>query len=135
MSWPISTTVAGQFQTFTEMIQVMATNCPHALIQDWWARLEAQVRAVQPVQSNGAPIHSLIDSLHRFGLCGKDTDELHGMRKLRNRCAHGEAPPITPEIAAFFAFRAWSIAWSIASKHEEMPPNITVGRLAARLTR
>jgi hypothetical protein len=112
-------TVTTQFQTFPEMIQVMATNCPHALIQDWWARLEAQVRAVQPIQSKGAAIHSQIDSLRRFGLNDKDTDELHGMRKLRNRCAHGEAPPITAETAAFFAFRAWSIAWSIASKHTD----------------
>lgn len=115
-------TAVLQFQTFPEMAQVMAVNCPHALIQDWWARLEAQVRAVQPAQGTGTPMHMLIDLLRQFGLSAKDADELHEMRKLRNRCAHGEAPPVSPETAAFFAFRAWSIAWRIVSKHEESSP-------------
>jgi hypothetical protein len=118
----VNMSFAAQFQTFPEMIQVMATNCPHALVQDWWARLESQIRAAQFGQRSSAPVHSLIESLSQFGLCKQDTDELHGMRKLRNRCAHGEAPSISPETAAFFALRAWSIAWSIASKQEEMSP-------------
>jgi hypothetical protein len=113
-------TVAAQFQSFSEIIQVMATNCPHALIQDWWARLEARIRAVQPIQRKGITIHSLINSPQRFDLCIKDIDELHGMRKLRKLWVHGEAPPISSETAAFFAFLAWSISWSIASKHEEL---------------
>ncbi len=37
-------TVAIQFHTFDEMAAVLSENTPHALVQDWWSRLEAVIR-------------------------------------------------------------------------------------------
>ncbi len=33
-----------QFRTFQEMIDVVAPNMPHALILDWWRRVELTLR-------------------------------------------------------------------------------------------
>src|SRR5262245_43435317 len=77
-----------QFQTFDEMTSVLAENVPHALVQDWWARLEAVVRKMCAQRGAGSRknISNLIDthlSKHPAVSAGLIV-ELHKMRDLRN---------------------------------------------------
>jgi hypothetical protein len=116
--------VTVQFQTFDEMAAVLAENTPHALVQDWWGRLEHVIRCICARQ--GAPPHTsvarLIDkylSLHAV-VTPDLIRELHQMRKFRNRCAHGEAPAMTAQDAEAFARRAWKIGWDVAADEETL---------------
>jgi hypothetical protein len=106
------------FYTFQEMVESMSHNAPHALVQQEWSRLESAVRhSCRTWDANPRDIISkLIDTV----LCKHPVatseliEELHIMRKLRNRCAHGEAPPLSVEEAGRFAYRAWHITSAIA---------------------
>lgn len=112
-------TKTAHFSTFDEMVAVLATNTPHALVQDWWARLEAELRARRPTGvSRNAPIASLLSQSHamHFGFADKELAELNAMRRLRNACAHGEAPPLSEPMAAQFARRAHALAWDLAER-------------------
>ena len=111
-------TTAMQFHTFDEMAAVLSENTPHALVQDWWSRLEAVIRDICARRGAGPREHisSLIDGyLSRHPAASPELiRELHVMRELRNRCAHGEAPPLTADKARAFAHRAWTVAWDLA---------------------
>jgi hypothetical protein len=106
------------FRTFDEMAAVLSVNTPHALVQDWWSRLErAIVEAVGRAVVTRRPAISRIISTELAQLPGisRDlVDELQQMRALRNRCAHGEAPSISALEAHAFAHRAWTIARDLA---------------------
>ena len=107
-----------QFRTFHEMATVMSQNVPHALVQDWWSRLERTIRSV--CRCLDAPerqsIARLIDTyLRRHPRVPPSViSELHRMRQLRNNCAHGEAPSLSSREASAYAYRAWEIAWDLA---------------------
>ena len=110
-------TGAIQFHTFDEMVAVLSENTPHALVQDWWSRLEAVIREIC-ARCGASPrehISNLIDKyLSQHPAASPELiRELHAMRELRNRCAHGEAPPLTADEARDFAQRAWTIAWDL----------------------
>jgi hypothetical protein len=116
-----------QFKTFHEMVAVLAANTPHALVMDWWARLEGVIRTVcgsAGIRSR-LSVAGLIDNRlsRHLPLSAELIAELHGMRRLRNECAHGEAPCITAGAAAEFAHRAWSFAWLFSSFGERMSSN------------
>lgn len=117
-----------QFHTFYEMADFFAENAPHALVQDWWSRLEATIREI--CVRHGADcrenISRLIDtylSRHPAAL-PELIRELHVMRDLRNRCAHGQVPSLTADEARAFAHRAWIIAWDLATKDEKLPSDV-----------
>jgi len=112
-------TQVAHFSTFEEMSAVLATNTPHALVQDWWARLEGVLRACVPGGlSRRASVASLLSKAHaqHYGLSGDELAELNAMRRLRNACAHGEAPPLSKQLALQFARRAHTLAWDIAER-------------------
>jgi hypothetical protein len=121
-----------QFHTFDEMAAVLAENVPHALVQDWWSRLEATIRDVCARRGANprANISYLIDKdLSRHPAASPElVRELHVMRDLRNRCAHGEAPPLTANEARAFAHRACTIAWDLATKDENLSSNNALER-------
>lgn len=78
-----------QFRTFDEMAAVLSANTPHALVQDWWGRLEGVIRAI--CARLGAPsqlsVSRLIDEylpLHEAA-SPELIPELHQMRRFRNR--------------------------------------------------
>jgi hypothetical protein len=118
------TVLRMQFHTFDEMAAVLAENVPHALVQDWWSRLEATIRDI--CARHGANrrenISNLIDKhLSQHPAVSPElVRELREMRVLRNRCAHGEAPPLTADEARAFAHRAWTIGWDLATKDEKV---------------
>jgi hypothetical protein len=120
-------TVTMQFHTFDEMAAVLSENTPHALVQDWWSRLEAVIRDICTRRGAGSdePISHLIDkylSKHSAASPGL-IRELHAMRRLRNRCAHGKAPPLAASEARAFAHRAWTVASDLAVKDEKLSSN------------
>jgi hypothetical protein len=116
-----------QFHTFDEMTAVLAENVPHALVQDWWSRLEATIRDICARCGAGPRenISTIIDRhLSRHPAASAELiRELHVMRELRNRCAHGEAPPLTADEARAFAHRAWTIGCDLATKDEKLSSN------------
>ena len=120
-------TAAMQFHTFDEMAAVLSENTPHALVQDWWSRLEGVIRAICARRSAGPRenISILIDKyLSQHPAASPELiRELHAMRELRNRCAHGEAPPLIASEARAFAHRAWTVAWDLALKDEKLSSN------------
>lgn len=115
---------AIQFHTFHEMAAVMSHNMPHALVQDWWSRLERVIRTVCPLYGAGPrePVAKLIDKylIQHPVVTPELVRELHIMRKLRNQCAHGEAPPLTVEESSAYAYRAWDVLSAIACGEPEL---------------
>ena len=111
-----------EFHTFDQMVAVLARNTPHALVQDWWSRLEGVIRryCVTRGAKWGTPIFTLIGQhlTHHPGASPDLLQEIHAMRKLRNTIAHGDAPLITADEAAAFATRAWKIGWHLL-EHED----------------
>ena len=118
-----------QVHTFDEMAAVLSENTPHALVQDWWSRLEAVIRDICARRGAGPRenISNLIDKcLSQHPTASPELiRELHAMRELRNRCAHGEAPPLAASEARAFAHRAWTVAWDLAVKDEKLSSNPT----------
>jgi hypothetical protein len=107
-----------QFYTFHQIAESMSNNAPHALVQQEWARLERVVRQFGLIHGADprANISRLIDKyLVKHPLVTPElVRELHAMRTLRNRCAHGEAPPLSVEESSAFAYRAWDITSALA---------------------
>lgn len=121
-----------QFHTFDEMAAVLSENTPHALVLDWWARLERVIRDICVRRGAGPREHvaTLIDKHFLFYPVASTEliRELHFMRELRNRCAHGDAPPFTADEARAFAHRAWTLAWDFAVADEKLSSNNTLDR-------
>lgn len=129
-------TTVVQFHTFDQMTAVLSENVPHALVQDWWSRLEATIRdiCVRRGARPREPVSKLIDRyLSQHPAASPELiRELHSMRELRNRCAHGEAPPLTADEARAFAHRAWTIGWDLAIKDEQLQSSIATEQTGAR---
>src|ERR1700752_2365772 len=91
----------AQFHTTHDTVAVMSRNMPHALVQDWWSRLERVIRIFGRLYgaASGERISVVINKyLPQHPLVTPDlVRELHTMRTLRNQCAHGDAPPLTVE--------------------------------------
>ena len=122
----------AQFHTFDEMAAVLSENTPHALVQDWWARLEGTIRnrVIAGSANRRRSISELINSClaQRLGVAPKLIRELHSMRLLRNKCAHGDAPPLTADQARNFAHRAWTIAWNFEVLADKLSSNYRIER-------
>ena len=116
-----------QFHTIHEMVSVMSHNMPQALVQDWWSRLERVIRHFSQLYgaAPGEPVAKLIDKyLIQHPLVTPDlVRELHVMRKLRNKCAHGEAPPLSVEESSAYAYRAWDVQSALAWNKPEFLSN------------
>ena len=112
-----------EFYTFDQMVTVLARNTPHALIQDWWSRLEGVIRTycVKRGAKRHLPISTLISNhlVHHPAASPDLLQELHLMRALRNHIAHGEAPALTAEEATTYAYRAWTIGWNLTAHDSE----------------
>jgi hypothetical protein len=118
---------ATQFHTIHDTVAFMSREFPHALVQEWWSRVERVLRHFGTVYGAAPrePIAKLIDlrmvqhPLMTPGL----VQELHTMRKLRNKCAHGEVPPLTIEESSGYAYRAWDIQQALAWNNREFLSN------------
>jgi len=125
MAVAMATTV--QFHTFDEMAAVLSENTPHALVQDWWSRLERVIRDIC-ARLGASPRQNISIVIDKYlsqhpAAPPELIRELHVMRELRNRCAHGETPPLAADEARSFAHRAWTVGWDLAVKDEELSSN------------
>jgi hypothetical protein len=94
----------------------LAPNNPHALILDWWRRLE---RAIDYyfVAYYGRRRPTVIEYLEVFEadpqIGAAAASEIDRMRLRRNEIAHGTDNPLSPAEAAAFAERALDLEWTI----------------------
>ncbi len=120
-----------QFRTFQEMIDVVAPNMPHALILDWWRRVELTLRYYTIAHHNRRSLKAeqairVLEVDSRFE--PEVIAALHELRRTRNVVAHGRALSITSTDAASFAGRALNLIGRIA---REVPDDLAVTSGAA----
>lgn len=106
----------GQFDTFDEMISVLAPNNPHALVLDWWRRLE---RAIDyyfvAYYGRRRPKHAeYLEVLRADSRIGDAAaSEIDRLRMRRNEIAHGGGEWLSPAEAEVFARSVLSLEWMI----------------------
>lgn len=91
--------------TFSEYVGWMATNAPHAVVMDWWRRLELALREYFDEAPGRLPVdrakrEELIELDSNFGEAGRAL--LHQLRKRRNEVAH-ESGQVSRDEAVRFA--------------------------------
>jgi len=107
-----------QFNTFQEMVDVLAPNTPHALVLDWWRRLE---RAVDyyfvayfgRIRPKPREYRAVFSADSRIGSVA--ASQIDKLRRRRNEIAHGSSQSLSSVEAAAFAESAWRLAWMIGS--------------------
>ena len=107
---------ATQFTTFDEMVSVLSLNNPHALVLDWWRRLE---RAIDYYfTTRGLPRPSALEAEAAMandpGLGPAVVAEIRELRRMRNAVAHEEPQPIAPDDAAAYATKCFHLMWRVA---------------------
>lgn len=100
--------------TFSDYAAWMAVNCPHALVMDFWRRLEFVLREYS---NNRGRTSATLPEIER--MLGEDDNlgrEVHGLvsglRRLRNRVAH-EPGVVAPDDAIQFAQEALRLVAAI----------------------
>jgi hypothetical protein len=99
--------------TFEEYVQILAIESPHALILDWWRRLEVAIEV------HGVAVRSPIRSKElaigadpRLG--SEITAQISELRLIRNQVAHEKRKQISPDDARQYAQKASELIWIIA---------------------
>jgi hypothetical protein len=100
---------AQQFDTFQGMVSVLARETPHALICDWWRRLDRAMHYYMvayhgPKRQTSAKVIEVLAADTRIG--PEVAAQLHQLRRIRNLIEHGPTRPITPRQASSYACRA-----------------------------
>jgi hypothetical protein len=99
-----------EFRTFEEMASVLATNTPHALILDWWRRLDRAIDEYFSIckvhRKSWMPV--LADDPH---VGHEAVDQITALSQLRNAIAHRKTKPISPDEAAQYAQKALDLIW------------------------
>lgn len=109
---------AREFRSFQEMASILALNTPHALILDWWRRLDRgidyyfQARGIRRPSSIAA-VEQVLESDPKLG--PEVVAQIRELRRLRNVVAHEDTKPIPPEEAFRYAETAWRLGWRIAT--------------------
>lgn len=103
--------------TFEEYVQMLAIESPHALILDWWSRLEIAINEYFEV--NGMAVRSSFPSKeqamgHDPRLGPEITAQLRELRLIRNKVAHEKRKPISFDDATKYAQKANELIWIIA---------------------
>ena len=106
-----------EMMTFDEMVGVLALNAPHALVLDWWRRLE---RAIDYYfNARGLPRPRAVEAERAIKLDptlgAAIAAEVRALRCARNVVAHEESRPIELEEAATYAARCLDLIWQIAT--------------------
>ena len=103
--------------TFEEYVQILAIESPHALILDWWSRLESAIN--EYVEVYGIAVRSSVPSKEQA--MGDDPRlgpeimaQLRELRLIRNKVAHEKREPISVDDATKYAQKANELIWIIA---------------------
>ena len=104
------------FRTFDEMVSVLARNTPHALVLDWWRRLE------RTLDYYFIAFHRRSRPKNYIGILASDervdsriVSIVDGLRRRRNTVAHCGVQDLSPDDAVGFAKAAWLTVWAIGS--------------------
>ncbi len=117
-----------EFRTFEEMASVLALNTPHALVLDWWRRLDRGIddyfrgRGLQRPSSR-AGVERALEADPQLG--PEVAAQIRVLRRVRNVVAHEETQPISVEEAFGYAESAWQLGWQIAACPAETRPMST----------
>lgn len=103
--------------TFEEYVQALAIESPHALILDWWGRLELAVNEYFDIY--GIAVQSQIPTKERAIAAdprlGPDiTTQIRELRLIRNEVAHQKRKPISVDDATRYAQKANELIWVLA---------------------
>jgi hypothetical protein len=103
--------------TFEEYVEVMVIESPHALILDWWHRLELAINEYFEVY--GMAVQGEIPSKEKS--MGADsrlglgiTAQIRELRLIRNKVAHEKTKPISVDDATQYAQKACELIWVLA---------------------
>jgi len=102
-----------EFRTFEEMVSVLAVNNPHALILEWWRRLDRAIDEYCSIRKlrRKSWMSVLADDPH---VEQEVVDQINALRLLRNAIAHKKTKHISPDEAAKYAQKAQDLIWLLA---------------------
>jgi hypothetical protein len=103
--------------TFEEYVQALAIESPHALILDWWGRLELAINEYFEVY--GVAVRSFALSKEQAmaadpRLGSEVTAQIRELRLARNKVAHEKRKPISVDEATQYAQKSNELIWIIA---------------------
>ena len=121
-----------EFTTFDEMVGALALNTPHALVLDWWRRLE---RAIDDYfKARRLPRPAAIEAEKTIAgdpeLGPAVADEVRQLCQIRNAIAHEEPQPIGRDEAASYAAKCLDLIWRIAADAKEQTADRDKGERA-----
>ena len=103
--------------TFEDYVQIMAIESPHALILDWWSRLELAIS--EYVEVHGLPVKSSFPSKEQA--LGADPRlgpeikaQIRELRLIRNKVAHEKRKSLASEDVTQYAQKAYELIWILA---------------------
>ena len=109
-------------KNFDDYVAGMAANSPHALVMDWWRRLDLGL------QDYGDSLMPMVDSRNRDALEKAVSQEqtlgpgvaglIRELRQLRNRAAH-ESIYLSAKDATIYARQAFSLIAALARRVSE----------------
>jgi len=103
--------------TFEEYVQILAIESPHALILDWWSRLEIAINEYFEIYGMAvrSPIPSKEQAISNDPRLGPEiTAQLRELRLIRNKVAHDKRKPISVDDATQYAQKSNELIWIIA---------------------
>ena len=107
-----------KFHTFDDYVSVLSIDAPHALVQEWWSRLEREVKKLCKKLGHkyNNSVSEMINALDRHpAIDTKVIEELHSMRRTRNAVAHDlDVPSLTVDQAEQYARRAFALGWDLS---------------------
>jgi hypothetical protein len=108
---------AIEFTSFDEMVSVLALNNPHALILDWYRRLDRAIAYYFNARGSPRPRPKEAEAaIAADPLLGRNVAaEVWQLREMRNAVAHEEPQAIAPDEAARYAASCLDLIWRIAT--------------------
>jgi hypothetical protein len=100
------------------MVSVLALNNPHALVLDWWRRLDLAIDYYFNARGLPRPraAREAEEVLARDpGVGSAVAAEIRELRRTRNAVAHEESQVIPEEVAARYAARCLHLLWRVAT--------------------
>ena len=103
--------------TFEKYVQILAIEFPHALILDWWSRIEIAIN--EYFGAHGMAVQSSVSSKEQAMAAdprlGREiTAQVRELRLARNKVAHENRKPISVDDATKYAQKANELIWIIA---------------------
>lgn len=103
--------------SFSQFVDWSATNAPQATMLDWWRRLDSAIRYYFSEHRHSRVPSNRTEQERQIGLdpaLGSDAARMaRWLRRVRNKVAHEDAPPISREQAVAYAQHAHRLIWAL----------------------